>query len=216
MASIAIIDDNMEHSGTVQTNIELGLEELGSNLKVITSLPFKNPNDYFAYLNENEVSVLILDEKLNDLSIDEHGPVGYKGSELVTLLRAKLPDFPIFALTVIPTEGDLIDKYSEYEDIISREEFYKDANKYVPKFWRAAKNYLNANVEEFSEYNELTQLIAGGNNDPEMLKKLQALQLKLELPFSGFDDRNLWLAQYESQITSLNELNELIKSKLSN
>jgi hypothetical protein len=214
MASIAIIDDNADHSGTVQTNIELGLEELGSDLKVITSLPFKDPNDYFAYLIKNEVSVLILDEKLNDLAIDDDGPVDYKGSQLVTFLRTQLPDFPIFALTVIPAESDLNEKYNQYEDIISRTEFYEDANKYVPKFWRAAKNYLKENVEEFSEYNELTQIIASGNNDPELLKKLQALQVKLDLPFSSFDDRNKWLTEYESQIGSLNDLNEIIKSKL--
>ncbi len=215
MASIAIIDDNAEHSETVQTNIELVLEELGSDLKVITSLPFKNPNDYFAYLIKNEVSVLILDEKLNDLAIDQDGPVDYKGSQLISFLRVQLPDFPIFALTVIPAENDLNAKYSQYEAIISRKEFYDNPNKYVPKFWRAAKNYLKENLEEFSEYNDLTKLIASGNTDPGVLKKLQALQIKLDLPLSSFDDRNKWLTEYESQISTLNELNELIKSKLS-
>lgn len=214
MASIAIIDDNPGHSGTVQNNIELGLLDLNSDLTVITSLPFKNPDDYFAYLIENEVVVLILDEKLNDLPVDDSGPVGYKGSELISYLRLRLPEFPIYALTVIPAEGDLNEKHSEYEDIISRDDFYTNANKYVPKFWRAAKNYLKENANDLSSYNEITQLVAGGNNDPEILKKLQALQLKLELPMSGFDDRNSWLAEYEKQINSLSDLNELIKDKL--
>lgn len=214
MATIAIIDDNKDQSGTVQNNIEIALTELGSDLKVITSVPFKDPNDYFSFFEKNEVCVLILDEMLNDQANDESGPVDYKGSDLVTALRAKLPDFPIFALTVIPTDGDLKHKYNLYEDIISRKEFYDDANKYVPKFWRAAKNYLKENIDEFSEFNELTKEIAGGSKDPELIKKLQALQIKLELPFSGFDDRNSWLNEYAEQIQSLTELNEIIKSKL--
>jgi len=215
MAKIAIIDDNTDQSGTVKNNIEISLSEIGSDLEVITSIPFKDPNAYFDFIEKNGVCVLILDEMLNDQAIDETGPVDYKGSDLVTALRTKLPDFPIFALTVIPSDGDLKEKYSLYEDIISRKEFYEDANKFVPKFWRAAKNYLQENIDEFSEFNELTTKISGGDKDPELIKKLQALQVKLELPFSGFDDRNAWLNEYESQINSLEKLNEIIKSKLS-
>jgi len=214
MAKIAIVDDNKDQSGTVKTNIEIALAEIGSDLEVITSVPFKDPNSYFDFIEQNEICVLILDEMLNDQSNDENGPVDYKGSDLITTLRTKLPDFPIFALTVIPTDGDLKEKYSLYEDIISRKEFYDDANKYVPKFWRAAKNYLKENIDELSEFNQLTTDISGGNTDPELIKKLQALQVKLEMPFSGFDDRNSWLKEYESQINSLEKLNETIKSKL--
>ena len=214
MARIAIIDDDTDKSGTVQSNIEIGLAEIGSDLEVITSTPFRDPNDYFNFIEQNEVCVLILDEMLNDQAINDSGPVSYKGSELVTALRSKLPDFPIFALTVIPTDGDLNDKYNQYEEIISRKEFYEDANKFIPKFSRAAKNYLKENIDELSQFNELTKEISGGNNDPELIKKLQAIQVKLELPFSGFDDRNAWLSEYEIQINSLEKLNEVIKSKL--
>ncbi len=213
MAKIAIIDDNKDQSGTVLNNIEIALEEMGSKLEVIASVPFADPDRYFNFIEQNDVCVLILDELLNDQANGENGPVEYKGSDLVTVLRNKLPDFPIFALTVIPTDSDLKKKYSQYEDIISRKEFYEDANKYVPRFWRAAKNYLKENVDELSEFNKLTTQISGGNSSPDLIKKLQALQVKLELPFSGFDDRNTWLTQYESQINSLEKLNEIIKSK---
>lgn len=216
MARIAIIDDDTDKSTTVQNNIEIGLTEIGSDLEVITSTPFRDPNDYFSFIEQNEVCVLILDEMLNDQAINEDGPVSYKGSELVVALRRKLPDFPIFALTVIPSDGDLNDKYNQYEEIISRKEFYDNANKFVPKFWRAAKNYLKENIDELSQFNELTKEISGGNNDPELIKKLQAIQIKLELPFSGFDDRNAWLTEYESQINALEKLNEIIKAKLKN
>jgi hypothetical protein len=214
MTKIAIIDDNIDQSGTVKANVELSLEEINSNLEVITSLPFADPNEYFNFIEQNEICVLILDEMLNDQAIDDKGPVEYKGSQLISVLRSKLPNFPIFALTVIPTDDDLKDKYSLYEEIISRKDFYDDPNKYVPKFWRAAQNYLNENTDELSEFNQLAERISGGDNNPELIKRLNALQVKLELPFSGFDDRNSWLSEYERQINLLEELNNQIKEKL--
>ena len=216
MAKIAIIDDDTDQSGTVRENLELALAEIGSDLEVITSIPFADPNDYFNFIEENEVCVLILDEKLNDKSNDGKAPVNYLGSQLVSVLRSKLIEFPIFAITNYIDEADLKEKYSEYEDVIARKEFLLETEKYFPKIWRAAKNYLNENEDELSQFNELTKAISGGNNDPELIKKLQALQVKLELPFSGFDDRNAWLNEYESQINSLEKPNSIIKSKLDN
>jgi len=36
----------------------------------------------------------------------------------------------------------------------------------------------------------------------------------MELPFSGFADRSAWLDAYEQQISSLEEINQLLKDKL--
>jgi hypothetical protein len=214
MASIAIIDDDTDQSGTVAQNLILALAEIGSDLQVITSAPFNDPNEYFNFIDANEVCVLILDEKLNDRGNNDRGPVDYLGSELVTILRTKLKEFPIFAITNYIGEPELNEKYSQYEEIIYRKDFLFGTEKFFPKIWRAAKNYLSEKTDELSQYNELTMEISGGNDDPKLIQKLQALQVKLELPFSGFDDRNSWLKEYEDQINSLEKLNALIKSKL--
>lgn len=216
MAAIAIIDDNTEQSDTVKTNIEIELEKIDSSIKVITSQPFREIKTYFDFIEKNQVCVLILDEKLNDQPIDDQGPIDYKGSELITILRKALKDLPIYALTTYATDYDVTQKDREYEGVIKRGDFYNNADQFVPKFWRAAKNFLKENIDEFSEYNELAKAVSGGNSDPELLKKLQALQVKLELPFSGFDDRNTWLNEYEKQISELTELNNIIKAKLNN
>ena len=215
MSTIAIIDDNTDQSKTAERNIRLSLNELGSSLKVISSTPFHEIDQYFDYIEQNDVSVLILDQMLNDGAFGKEGPVGYKGSQLVGEIRSKLPDFPIFALTVIPTDGDLLNNFSKYEEIIDRKKLNKHTNSYVPKFIRASKNFLSENIDELNQLNELTTEIAGGNNDPELLKKLQAIQAKIDLPLQGFDDRNAWLIEYEKQIGALEELNKLIKSKFS-
>lgn len=214
MATIAIIDDNPEQSGTILNNLEIAISEFKSDLKAISSLPFKDPNEYFNFIDKNDICVLILDEKLNDQPIDENGPINYKGSQLVTFLREKLKDFPIYSVTNFVAADELKEKESEFEEVIPRGDFIEHTNKYFSRILRASKNYLNENLDELSEFNDLTIAISGGDKNPELITRLQALQVKLALPFSGFDERNAWLNEYENQIKSLEKLNEIIKSKL--
>ena len=214
MATIAIVDDNPVQSGTILNNIEIAIHEFGSEFKVIATLPFPNPNDYFNFISSNDICVLILDEKLNDQPIDKNGPIDYKGSQLVTFLRHTLKDFPIYSVTNYDGVEDLQAKAQEFEEIIKRADFIKDTNKYFARIVRAANNYLRENLDELSQYNILTAEISGGNKDPQLLKELLALQVKLELPYSGFDDRNAWLNEYELLVESLENLNKIIKSKL--
>lgn len=214
MANIAIIDDNPEQSGTVKNNLIIGLEELGSDLEVITLFPFHNLNDYFTFIEANEVCVLILDEKLNDQTFDEIGPVEYKGSQLVKILRERLKDFPIFSISVISTDKDLNQQYNQFEEIISRRDFYEEPMKYVPKIWRAAKTFLLEQDKAFKEYGELTNKVANGDVNKDVISRFKELQLKLDLPISGFDDRTTWLNNYEEQINKLEELKIKIQNQL--
>ena len=40
------------------------------------------------------------------------------------------------------------------------------------------------------------------------------LQLKLDLPLNGFDDRDAWLSKYEEKIDSLEELKKQFLNQL--
>lgn len=214
MAAIAIIDDNPDQSETAKTNLELELEKIPSNLKVITSFPFHDRNEYFNFIEANDVCVLILDEQLNDQSFDDSGPVDYKGSELVASLRERLKELPIFALTVRPEVQELKVAYPLYEDIMKRTDFIEKSHEFVPKIWRAAKNYLKENTEAFSRFNEVTKKISEGDNSQDLIKEMQALQAQLDIRFSGFEDRSKWLEEYDKKIIELGEFNELLKSKM--
>lgn len=214
MANIVIVDDDTDQSETVKMALGYAIEDQGSNLEVLAIIPFQNKEDYFDFIIRNEVCVLILDEKLNDKVNDSGMSVGYLGSDLVTFLRTKLKEFPIFSITNFSEVDELKEKYKEYEDIINRKDFLNQTEMYFPKIWRAAKNFLNENEDELSQFNELTKLIASGNDDPQLIKKIQAIQTKLELPFSGYSERGIWLQEYENQLKSLEDLNALIKSKL--
>ena len=217
MPQIAIIDDNIDQSGTLKKTLDHYLQKFGTSLTVIAQFPFQKIEDYFAFIDENEVCVLILDERLNDQSSPESGPVNYKGNELVVELRKRLKDFPIFMVTTYVPDDDLIAKFNQFEYIITREEITEDEEggyKYVPIIIRSAQRYLDLNNKELSEYNELTKLVASGKKDPHLIERLTALQVKLELPLSGFDDRKAWLDEYQTHIESLEKLKQQLWEKL--
>lgn len=214
MATIAIIDDNAEISESLKIALEQHLENLNNSFKVITKFPFMDINQYFDFIDQNNVCVLILDERLNNQSNDLNGPVDYKGNQLVTVIRERLKDFPIFSITTYSDDTDLQSKLSEFEFILQRDKFVEEGENYVPIIIRAAQRYLESNLHELNEFNILTKEIAGGNSNPEKIKRLQALQVKLELPITVFDDRKIWLDQYEAHIKELEEIKELLRNKI--
>jgi hypothetical protein len=182
---------------------------------VITQFPFEKIEQYFAFITENEVCALILDERLNDQSGPTSGPVNYKGNELVSELRVRLKDFPIFMVTTYTPDDDLLAKFNQFEYIITRGEMSEDGGqKYVPIFIRSAQRYLDSNNAELSEFNDLTKRIAAGEKEPKLLDRLKALQVKLELPTVGFNDRNAWLDEYETHIQQLEALKKELWEKL--
>ena len=217
MPQIAIIDDNPELSGTLKKTIEHHLKKFGSNLTVISQYPFSEIGKYFSFVAENDVCLLILDERLNDQATPEGSPVNYKGNQLVTELRKQLKDFPIMMITTFSSEEDVLDKESEFEYLLNRDDITlneETANLFIPRLIRSAQRFLESNNKELSEYNELTQRIAGGETNPEIVQRLEALQVKLELPTAGFDDRKAWLDQYEKHIEELEALKKELYSKI--
>lgn len=219
MPNIAIIDDNAEQSETLARILNHYLKKFGSNLNVLTKFPYKEKDLdlYFEYIEDNDVCLLILDERLNDKEVPEGGTIEYKGNQLVGSLRTRLKDFPIFMVTAHADDDELLARESDFEGIFNRDEITvkeESANLNVPRLIRAAQRFLESNNKELSEFNQITTAISSGDDNPKLIEKLQALQIKLELPFSGFDDRNSWLNEYEDQIKLLENLNKQIKNKL--
>src|SRR5206468_1469978 len=99
-----------------------------------------------------------------------------------------LKELPIFTITAVATDPDLLEKFSQYDYIIQRSDFYDHSEKYVPIIVRSAQRYLDQNSTELTEFDHLTRQIASGDYKPEDVDRLSALQVKMELPFTGFDD----------------------------
>ncbi len=214
MWQFLIVDDNHEQAETVQTNIEIELAKTKLPFHVNIIFPYENTEEYFAYFSANDVCVLIIDEKLNAKPNKEGVSVDYMGHDLVSVIRGRHKDLPIYTITGYSTDAEVLNKFSEYEYIIGRKEFYAHADKYVPLMVRAATKFVDRFSSALGELTQIAQEIAAGESSPEKLERLQALQLSVELPIIGYDDRKKWLEEYESHIAELEELREELARKL--
>ena len=215
MKHFLIIDDNNEQSETVKSNIELELERLGEkDFAVLETFPFENPEDYFEFIDQKKVGVLILDEKLNDQA-DAHGNFAkYLGHDIVTMIRERYKDLPIYTITNFANDEDVLNVFSEYDQVISRKDFYGAPEKFVPVMLRAASKFVDRNSSMLSELTLLSQEIASGNSTEEKVERIKALQAAVELPLVGFADRQSWLDEYSKQLEDLKEINLELKKKL--
>lgn len=217
MSKIAIIDDNKSQRDTLKSILKSHLYNLESSLEVIDTFPFPDDliHQYNEWIEQNEIVCLIFDEQMHNDSEEGSGPVGYRGNQLVMEIRKTFKDIPIYVITSHKNDDDLQAKFSEFEDIIGREEFILDGEKYVRRFIRASQGFLEENIAELSELKELSELVASGKNSEEDLAKLKALQLKLNITLdSSLGERKDWLDEYESKIQVLEQLQKKIENKI--
>jgi CheY-like chemotaxis protein len=209
-----IVDDNTQHSELVKENLELEFQKLGVSYNIATIFPFQTFEEYFTYISENNVCLIILDEKLNDQPDSRGNNVNYLGHNLVTILREREKDIPIYTVTNFSTNDDVQGAFQEYDHIISRRDFIEHTDKYVPMMIRASSKFVDRHSETLSELSKLSEEIASGNTSGEKYKRVLALQAALQLPLIGFDDRLSWLNEYENQINELEEIRKELITKL--
>ncbi len=215
MQNFLIVDDNLEQSETVQSNIQIELEKLGINdFGVICLFPFEKFEEYFDFISSNNVCILILDEKLNDQSNKEGNTVDYLGHNLVSIIRGRFQDLPIYTITNYSNDADVQSVFSEYDQVISRKDFYNASQKYVPIMLRAAVKFVDRYSRTLSELTDLSQQIASGDKSPEKIERIKALQAAIELPLLGFDDRQSWLNEYDQQLNELTIIREELLKKI--
>lgn len=217
MSKIGIIDDNRDQRVTLKLALESYLEKIESKFQVIDIFPFKTKDseEYFAWIKDEDIVCLIFDERMHNETEDGIGPVGYRGSELVTEIRSRLKELPIYVITSNKIDDELTEKFSEFEDIIERQEFIDEGEKYVYRIVRATQRYLNEFENELEEFQFLSELIASGHYSEDQLTRLKALQVNLHLPLdSNLGERKDWLDEYEKNIIELEHLRAELESKL--
>lgn len=217
MSKIGIIDDDKAQRETLKSLIESHLDNFESSMEVVDTFPFADDSIalYKGWVEENDIICLIFDEQMHNDSEEEKGPVGYRGNQLVLEIRKYFKNIPIYVITSHKNDDDLQKRFSEFEDIIGREEFIIEGDKYVKRFIRASQSFLDENISELSELKHLSELVASGKSDENDLKRLKALQLKLNVQIdSGLGERKDWLDEYESKIQFLEELQKKIENKI--
>jgi DNA-binding NtrC family response regulator len=212
MAKIAIIDDNKEQRETLRIALKLYLKKRKSSLEVIDIFPFQTYDQYYPWIDEQEICVLIFDERLHNDSEGDLEPVGYRGNDLVMKIREHYKDIPIFTVTAHIDDEELQARFNEFDYIITRDSF---DDKYVDIIVRASQRYLKENQEELSEFDDLAKKIAAGKGEGVDLEKLKALQVKLQIPLmNDLKDREDWLEEYEKQIQSLESIKETLAKRI--
>jgi len=215
MSNIIIIDDRDDMRTSLRKRIALELKRLGSEMNVIDIAPLSVFQEYNTFITENDGSLLILDERMHE-DFTRGISVTYNGSDLVEYLRDYFKELPIYSITSYHMDDDLQSKFSEFEEIISREIFFKDPSGYVAKFTRSAQRYFSDNKKKIERIAVLSQKIANNTADSDDILELRRIQEELNIPLSNYNllNTNDYLDKLKGEADKLSDLNKRIQEFL--
>jgi CheY-like chemotaxis protein len=231
MPTIAFVDDRKDNLETITGLIDLGLRriEAAETWSSVHSFPLESLQEYPSWIAENEVSVLVLDERLNEASPPGRRPVEYNGHDVVDQVRKSFRTLPIFVITSFPDVDDLKQRFGEIEDIIARGDFrvrpmssagrkssapsYVD---YVNRMVRVGRNFYDEHQTQLAQLATIAERIARGEASEDEVGEAKALQQNLALPFlvDPVTERAEWLSKFEREIAKLSELEGKIRQHL--
>lgn len=231
MPRIYVIDDRDE-GRIVADNIDLELGNMSDKWSAEHKQPLENLHDYLSWLNEEDVAVLVVDERLKEVPLQgSNKTVDYLGHELVDFLRNHRPDFPIFIVAGDVMVEDVKMRFRDVEGIVGRKEFNKSAEKdekgekieesgaekYVPRMVRAGQRYLRTFETELSFLSEISSKLAQGEKVLEDdMRRAKAIQQKLVISagISDISTKREWIDQMESLAQELEEFKNEIEQHL--
>jgi hypothetical protein len=179
MPCIAVIDDRAPMRRSVVRLIRQQLRNLDESKQweVIDSTPLPEIEDYDGWIMENEVTVLVLDEKLDESHEDGSEAVQYFGHQVASHLRVRIPDLPQFIITAIAHPDDLDEEGARsLDEIVARPIFSKRPGVYVQRMIRSGQKFLDRNEGQLAEMATLSEAAARGNASPDELTRLSALR----------------------------------------
>ncbi|MCC3160867.1 response regulator [Hymenobacter sp. 15J16-1T3B] len=217
MNAIGIVDDREDVRSTMKISIELALSKFNKEWIVVDTPPFVEKDEYYPWIKENGVCVLLMDERLNEEMIDGETSVDYTGHELVQVIREKEKELPIIAITSHSDDEDLQENLSYFDNIVDRNEFNLKSEDYVNRFIRFGQKFIDQYRSELLEISSISDRIAQGSQTDKDLEDLAVLQTKLSL---GYQDNTLkgrseWLNEFESSTEELEQLKDKLWQYLS-
>lgn len=215
MKNIGLIDDKDRSRRAFMLKLNLKLEELYPDWKIIDSKPFKDTEEYRQWILENEISLLILDERLDEEKLDDGSYVKNFGSDVVKELRDFFKDIPIYCITNIEITDHLKDALGYFNLILSRKKFDDDIDNYLNSFVKSGVSFYTEFQKELGRLGELSELIAKGEATEKDLAEIQSLQTRLIIPHmtKALVSRENYLTELEKNIEKIKSMQEtLIKS----
>lgn len=212
MKNIGLIDDKDKSRRAFMLKLALKLEESNPEWKIIDSKPFKEIENYRQWILENEISVLIIDERLDEERLIDGSYVEYFGSDLVKELREYLKDFPIFCITNIEITEKLKKALGYFNLTLSRKNFDDEIDNYLNLFVKSGISFYTEFQKELGRLGELSEIIAKGDSTDRDRLEIQSLQTRLLIPHLTEDikSRENYLIELEKKISEIKAMQEVL------
>lgn len=200
MDTIAIVDDRADMRETVARLIKLDLAELEFEWNVISAAPLPDVKDYVAWLQENDICVLVLDENLSEEHPSDRDAVNYTGHAVASWLRKQKPDLPQFIITSVVGSQDLDAAGSELEDVIVRKDFDSNSSKYVQRMVRAGKSFVARSESDLAQLTRIAEAVVQNSATAADIVAADAIRAKLQLAYDVGEIKTLqdWLVKAEN------------------
>lgn len=212
MKNIGLIDDKDISRRAFMLKIALKLETLNPEWKIIDSKPFKEIATYRQWILENEISVLLIDERLDEERLADGSYVEYFGSDLVKELRVHFKDFPIFCITNIEITEKLKSALGYFTLTLSRKKFNDEIDNYLNLFIKSGISFYTEFQTELGRLGELSLKFAKGDTTDKDNIEIQSLQTRLSIPHLTEDlkSRENYLIELEKKILEIKSMQEIL------
>lgn len=188
MLTVLIIDDDEDVRSTLKELIELELPE-GADVNIQAESPLPAIEEYSSYILENDIAVLILDERLNERPLPSTGKhAGYFGHDVISGIRASLPDFPVFVVTTYAGDDQLAGQSAEFEAIVDRDSFRENAGEHTKRILRAAARFHSSMQQQLLLMADLSVKALNSTLSQAERQHLAAARQLLGLPFAMSED----------------------------
>lgn len=217
MFKIGVVDDREEQRETFSNAVKIQLRYLNEDIEVLDIFPFYHKEEYITWIQENNISVLILDEKLHETTKNGQA-VKYDGHELGIYLNRHLKNFPLFVVTSYDGVIELEKNLKEFFLILARTEFHDNAKQYTNLFLNSGRKFYKDFHLELSELTRIAKKIAVGQASDEEINEVKVIQEKLQIPSTVYllNDRSTSIGELSIHLDKLNSLNNEIKIFLRN
>lgn len=209
---VAVLDDRDDQRETMIRGLNAALP----NGWICIECPLsKDINSYPKWLAKNNVVCLLIDQLLNENAPGANPPVAYKGNDVISVIRAKLPDFPIYVVSqAVEHDPQLQANWGAADEALSRKELFSRIADYVERMMRRATGFVNRNTEQLAEFNDLAAEAATGKITEPRRERLRAIQSELGLLDSAPSERDESLTSLEAALREFAKLRPRIDAYL--
>ncbi|MBP9759133.1 hypothetical protein KBD45_05545 [Candidatus Dojkabacteria bacterium] len=182
MSTLLIIDDDPSQRELLKSRFELYIQTNNLAWDLMAIAPPTNFDSIRNLILEEDVSVLITDERLNE--VQEDTQCNYTGHHLVTALRSNFKSLPIFIISTYQTDTiESREESGDWDYVINRNTFNTtdSAKREVKRILRSAQRYSEENESQLVELGEISKKIIQNEASDEERSRIAAIRQTLDI-----------------------------------